>query len=382
MSARSWQLPPKALRCAAACCMLAVILTGCGQWRGVNSLPLPGTKGEGPGAFEVRIQMPNVTGIQPNSRVRVADVNVGTIIRIEREDWHALVTVSLGADVQLPENAIAKIGQTSLLGSQHIELGPPVTEPPAGRLHDGDLIPLDRAGRYPTTEQALSALSLVLNGGGIGRLQQIQAELNAALSGRESEVRDLIGRLATFAEGLDRQKEDIIAAMTGLDHLAATVNGQSRVLAESLDAIPPALAVLDSERERLVQAITAVGAFAGRANDVVVASHDDVVQNLRNLEPALRALGDAGRDLTRSLGVYATYPWPAENLDEWIRGDYGNLTAVIDLTLGRIDNSLLQGTPLEGQLTALETALGRTKDRQPGLGTPNPLTGPVSEGGR
>ncbi|WP_309240860.1 MCE family protein [Nocardia sp. BSTN01] len=380
MSAR--RMWSRTLGCALVCCALAPALAGCGEWRGVNSLPLPGTKGEGQGSFEVRIQMPNVTGIQPNSRVRVADVNVGTITRIDREDWHAVVTVRLDGDVRLPENATAKIGQTSLLGSQHIELAPPVNEPPTGRLHGGDLIPLERASQYPTTEQALSAMSLVLNGGGIGRLQEIDAELNAALSGRESDVHNLIGQLATFTSSLDEQKTEIIEAMAGLDHLAATVNSQNEVLTKSLDAIPPALGVLNDQRDKLIRALTAIGDFAGKANDVVVASHDDVAQNLRNLQPALRALGDAGRDLTRSLGIYATYPWPAANLDKWIRGDYGNLTAVIDLTLGRIDNSLLQGTPLEGQLTALETALGRTKDRQPGLGTPNPLSGPVSDGGR
>lgn len=361
---------------------LLLTLTGCGQWRGVNSLPLPGTEGVGAGSYEIRIQMPNVTGIQPNSRVRVADANVGTITRIEREAWHALVTVRLGGDVRLPGNVTAKIGQTSLLGSQHIELAVPVQEPPVGTLGDGSLIPLERAGQYPTTEQALSALSLVLNGGGIGRLQQIENELNAALAGRGDDVRNLIEQLSLFAEGIDAQRDDIVAAMAGLDHLAATVNHQNDVLAGALDSIPPALAVLNRERDDLIGAVTALGGFANQANTVITASRDDVVRNLRSVEPVLRALADADRDLTRALGIYATYPWPARNLDKWIRGDYANLTAIIDLTLGRVDNALFQGTPFEGQLTALETALGRTVDRQPGLGTPNPLTGPVSNGGR
>ncbi|MFI7670673.1 MCE family protein [Nocardia sp. NPDC049526] len=374
---RTGAFRPARLAALASC---AIVLAGCGAWRGVNSMPLPGTEGKSAGSFEIRIQMPNVAGIQPNSRVRVADVNVGTITHIDLEQWHALVTVRLNGDVQLPENAVAKVGQTSLLGSQHIELSPPPGESAVGLLHNGDVIPLQRAGQYPTTEQTLSALSVVLNGGGIGRLQQIDKELNSALSGRETTVRDFITQLSTFTQGLDEQKQDIIAAMAGLDHLAGTVNRQDETLSHALDSIPPALAVLNTERDKLVQAVTAVGDFSRKANDVVVASRDDVVQNLRNLEPALRALGDAGQGLTRSLGIYATYPWPERNLDKWIRGDYANLSAVIDLTLGRIDNSLLQGTFVEGQLTALETALGRTKDRQPGLGTPNPLTDPVSGG--
>ncbi len=89
--------------------------------------------------------MPDVDNIEPNSRVRVGDVNVGNVTKIERQGWHALVTMRLNGDVELPANATAKMGQTSLLGSLHIELAPPTDVPPQGRLHDGSLIPLSTA---------------------------------------------------------------------------------------------------------------------------------------------------------------------------------------------------------------------------------------------
>ena len=91
--------------------------------------------------------MPDVDNIEPNSRVRVGDVNVGHVTKIERQGWHALVTMELNGDVELPANATAKIGQTSLLGSLHIELAPPTDEPPQGKLHDGSLIPLSSSVR-------------------------------------------------------------------------------------------------------------------------------------------------------------------------------------------------------------------------------------------
>ena len=138
--------------------------SGCG-WHGLNTLPLPGTQGTGADSFVIQAQMPDVNNIQPNSRVRVADVTVGHVTRIERQGWHALLTMQLNGDVDLPANTSATIGTTSLLGSQHIELAPPRNTPPQGKLHDGSLIPLSHAGPYPTTEQTLAALSLVLNAG-------------------------------------------------------------------------------------------------------------------------------------------------------------------------------------------------------------------------
>ena len=77
--------------------------------------------------------MPDVDNIEPNSRVRVADVTVGNVTKIERQGWNALVTMELNGNVQLPANATAKLGQTSLLGSLHIELAPPTEAAPRGQ---------------------------------------------------------------------------------------------------------------------------------------------------------------------------------------------------------------------------------------------------------
>ena len=48
--------------------------------------------------------------IQQNTRVRVADVNVGNVTKIEVQDWHALVTMRINGDVHLPANSTAKVG--------------------------------------------------------------------------------------------------------------------------------------------------------------------------------------------------------------------------------------------------------------------------------
>jgi phospholipid/cholesterol/gamma-HCH transport system substrate-binding protein len=73
----------------------------------------------------------------------------------------------------------------------------------------------------------------------------------------------------------------------------------------------------------------------------------------------------------------ATFPWPNETLEKWIRGDYANLTAVVDLTLSRLDSSLFTGTRWEGDLTLLELQWGRTIGQIPSPYTAgNPLTAP------
>src|ERR1700731_1805049 len=145
------------------------MLTGCG-WKGLNTLKLPGTEGIGKGAYTIQAQLPDVVVIQPNTRVRVADVNVGNVTNIEVQDWHALVTMRINGDIHLPANSTAKVGQTSLLGSMNIELAPPRDEAPHGQLKSGSVIPRSRAATYPTPEQPRGSVAILLNGGGLGNL--------------------------------------------------------------------------------------------------------------------------------------------------------------------------------------------------------------------
>jgi phospholipid/cholesterol/gamma-HCH transport system substrate-binding protein len=353
-----------------------VMITGC-SWRGLNSLPLPGTEGGGPGSCVIQAQLPDVNNIQPNSRVRVGDVSVGTVTKIERQGWHALVTMRVNGDVNLPANATAKMGQTSLLGSQHIELAPPTDVAPEGRLHDGSLIPLRNGGAYPTTEQTLAAVSLILNGGGVGQLQDVVETFSTALRGREQDLRSLIEQLDKFVGYVDDQTGDIIDATDSLDRVAGTFAEQKPVVDRALKTIPDALAVLKDERAHLAEALDQLGKFSAVAADSVNQTKENLVKELKDLAPVLRSLANAGPALTRSLGLLTTYPFPNENLENWMRGDYGNFTAIIDLTLSRLDTSFFTGTRFEGDLTKLELQWGRTIGQTPSPYTfGNPLVAP------
>jgi len=356
--------------------LVAAGVSGCG-WRGLNSLPMPGTEGGGPGSYHVQAQLPDVTNIQQNSRVRVGDVTVGSVTKIERQGWHALVTMRINGDVDLPANATANVGQTSLLGTLHIELAPPTGVPPQGKLHEGSLISLSSGAAYPTTEQTLAAVALLLNGGGIGQIGDITEAFSTAFAGREKDLRSFIEQLNKFVTYLNDQKDDIIAATDSLNNLVGQFAEQKPVLDNALRTIPDALEVLNEERDNIVDATDGLGKFLAIAGDVANNSKEQLVSELKDLGPVLESLANAGPSLTRSLSVLATYPWPNETLLNWVRGDYANLTAVIDLTLSRIDTSLFTGTRWEGDLTELEMQWGRTIGQLPTPATAgNPLVVP------
>ncbi|HXA90151.1 MAG TPA: MCE family protein [Mycobacterium sp.] len=361
-------------RCAVGTLAAALAAVSACGWHGVNTLPLPGTQGGGAGSYQVQAQMPDVTNIQPNSRVRVGDVTVGNVTKIARQGWHALVTMRLNGDVDLPANATAKIGQTSLLGTLHVELAPPTDVPPQGKLHDGSLIPLADAGAYPTTEQTLATVSMLLNGGGIGQIQDITKAFATAFAGREQDLRSFIRQLDEFVGHLNDQKADILTANDSLNRLVGQFAAQKPVVDKALTTLPDALAVLNKERDQIVDTTVELGKFLAIAGNASNQTKDALTAELKDLGPVLESLANAGPDLTRSLSLLATYPWPNETLRKWFRGDYANLTAIIDLTLSRIDTSLFTGTRWEGNLTELELQWGRTIGQLPSPATAgNPL---------
>ncbi len=351
---------------------LALVTSGCG-WRGLNSMSLPGVEGVGPGSFTIQAQMPDIDNVEQNSRVRVADVNVGTVTKVERQGWNALVTMTLASNVNLPANATAKVGQTSLLGSQHIELAAPTNTPPQGRLKDGALIPLASAGAFPTTEQTLSGVALLLNGGGLGNVQDVTAALSIAFTGREKDLRSLIEQLDIAVGHLDDQTDDIIATSESLDSLVGQIAEQKPVVDRALQTIPDALSVLRDQRDSLSEALVQLGTFSALAADSVNQTKEALIQELKDIGPVLQSLADAGPALTRAFSFLPTFPFPKETLTNWLRGDYGNLTLVVDLTLSRLDQGLFTGTRWECDLTWLELQWGRTIGQMP-----SPCTGGFS----
>src|SRR6185312_1604630 len=191
-----------------ALAMAGLVLTACGSWRGIANVPIPGGASTGAEHITIYVQIPNTLALNVNSQVRVADVGVGSVHSIELKNWIATLTLDVNKSVKLPKNTTAKIGQTSLLGSQHVELDSP-PNPSAELLKDGDTIPLKNSMAFPTTERLLSALSMITRGGGIPNLEVIQNEIYNIVTGREDQIKEFLHKLDTFTDELNKQSQDL-----------------------------------------------------------------------------------------------------------------------------------------------------------------------------
>ncbi|HUR50638.1 MAG TPA: MCE family protein [Mycobacteriales bacterium] len=333
----------RAVRAAALLSTGALALSGC-QFRGAASLPLPGGVG---GGYEVKIEFSDVLDLVPQSAVKVNDVTVGSVRKVELSPggYTAVVTASLKKGVVLPENATAALRQTSLLGEKFVSLDAPPN--PTGRLRDGMYIPLARTERNADIEEVLGALSLVLNGGSLEQLQVINSELTKALAGREPQVRAFLEQLTGFVGGLDAQKDHIVAALDGLDRLSGKLAANRQTLDVALRDLPRGASVLADERAQLTKLLKGLNNLGTVATRVIQTTQQATIADLRALQPILGQLAASGQDLPDALELLTTFPFPRTVADPvgrgGMRGDYANLFVTVDSSVQDLLNNLLGG---------------------------------------
>ena len=356
------------------------LLAGCGSggFDGVYTMPLPGGADLGDRPYRVKVRFKDVLDLVPQAGVKVNDVAVGKVEKIDLapDGWTAEVTVAVNGDVVLPANSVAKLRQSALLGEKFVELAKPAQrDQTQGKLADGALIPVDRTNRNPEVEEVFGALSLLLNGGGVAQLQDIAKELNAATEGNEPEIRSLLTNVNTLVTELDGHKAEITRALDGVNRLGGTLNAQRDQIGGVLDTLEPGLKVLADQRTQLVTLLQALDELSGVAVDTVNKSKEDLVADLKALTPTLQKLAEAGTNLPNAFQLLFTYPFPDAALDG-IKGDYTNAFLDLDLDLGSIvDNlgssrqGLLPGVPgLDGKpLPSLPLPLPNLP--VPGIGT-------------
>jgi virulence factor Mce-like protein len=298
--------PRAPVRLAILGTIVALVVSGCGF--SPYKLPLPGGADLGDNPYTVKVEFRDVLDLVPQSGVRVDDISVGKVTDVELKGWHAIVTLQINDNTRLPDDARATIRQTSLLGEKFVSIAPP-DDGGTGRLSNGDVIPLERSGKNPELEEILSAASLLFNGGGLEKTNTIVREFNLALEGNEPEIKALLKNSEIFIGVLDDNKQAILAALEKIDRLSVATVNQRRSITQALDDVPPALKILNKQRDDLVAMLKSFERLSDVATGVIRRSKDDTITDLRRLRPVLRELANAGNDIANAFSLL-TYPFP------------------------------------------------------------------------
>ncbi|MGB5797835.1 MAG: MCE family protein, partial [Mycolicibacter algericus] len=332
--------------------------------------------GSGPGSYTVYVQVPDTLALNGNSRVLVADVFVGAVDQIELKNWVATLKLKLNKDVHLPRNATAKIGQTSLLGSQHIELAAPPD--PVGELKDGDTIGLNNSTSFPTIERTLAGISLLLHRGGLSDLETITTEFDAIMGGRAEQIRAFLDKLDTFIGSLNDQRDDITHAIDSTNRLLGYFSEHNDAIDRVLTDFPPLFKYFNAQQAIFINAIDGLGQMGRATNEQIAPARGDLNKVLTSMQCPARELRKASPFIPDLLQVMITAPYHVDGAFKAVRGDFINSSLVVDLTFASIDNAILTGTGFSGMLRALEQSFGHDPEKMiPDVRyTPNPASAP------
>lgn len=298
----------------------ALVLSGCGPT--FSSLPLPGSGVSGQ-TVTVKGTFGEALNLSTGAAVRVNGVALGKVTSIKADNFHAVVTMAIQKSAKVRQGASARLRYTTPLGELFVDLKNPAGGP---LLHDG--ASLTDTTTAPTVEDALASASLLINGGGLSQLQTITTEANKALDGNAGNVRDLINRTTDLMTQLNGSRSQIDQTLHGLNAVAITLHQQRQVIHQALTNVTPAAKALRANLGNLTALLTSLQRFAGTANGVVNATHDQVIQLVRQAGPILQELANDRGVLPATLRAIVALSRTADRI---IPGDYLNLGAHIDL---------------------------------------------------
>ena len=387
---------------AVAVAVTLLVSAGC-SFDGVQNMSVPGVAGTQSGAYTLTATLPTAGNITVNAPVMMNDATVGSVGKLRvttvpsdtagRESWQAEVTLRLKQGVKVPAGSYARVGYTSVLGSMHVAIVPPEHER-GGFLRAGDrlsaqdcpdqrrMTPPTSGGEpnvtvaqqvrkctVPSTEQVLSSLSVVLNGGGLSQVGTIVDELNKVFAGRTGLLSELLPRAASMMAVLDDQRADIVTALDGINRLTGTFNAQQPTIEQALTDGPKILRMLNDERPELVDALAAVDKLSRTTNSVLKASSDDISTTLTELEKFIEQLVLSGPNFVNSFSYLTTFPFPAAQVPQFVRGDYLNGAIYLDLTFNRLSRNFAK------TMTNPENVAGKQAGRARVDG--DPFSGPL-----
>jgi len=317
----------RAVAAGAALLGITAALTACGP--SMEDLPLPGTGVSG-NTMTLTMDFDDALNLAVGATVKVNGVNEGKVESITAHDFHALAVAKVRTDARLRQGATARLRYTTPLGELFVDITNPATGAP---LASGTELSAAQTSTAPTVEDALAEASLLINGGGLGQLQTVTSELNAALGGNEGTIRDLLQRLNGFLIQANQTTGDIDTALNALSSVSQTLDQRRATINKALADIKPAADVLRQETPDFTALLTSLQAFAAQANQTVGATKTQLLATIEEAEGVLAQMAANKSAWVDSLDKLVAL---GDAVDNVIPGDYLNVNVHLTTDLSSL----------------------------------------------
>lgn len=309
----------------------ALLLAGCGTT--AADLPLPDGGVDGP-AYELRAEFEDALNLAVGAPVKVDGVTVGRVRDVEVRDFTAHVTLDVRRSTPLRRGAEARLRSTTPLGELFVQIDDADS---GSRLAAGSTLGTDDTSVAPTIEDTMTSASMLINGGGLGQLQTIVREANAALGGHEGSTREVLGRLASTAAQFNASSDDIDDALDALAAVSGELNRRRDTINAALKDLAPAAKVLRANTDELADLLRGVDDLGTTAVRVVGTTREDLLETLREIGPVLDEFSTLEATLGPGLSDLVSF---GKLIDQGVPGDFLNTYLYFQDTLVLGDRTL------------------------------------------
>jgi phospholipid/cholesterol/gamma-HCH transport system substrate-binding protein len=264
----------------------------------------------------------DVGNLSKGAQVQLADVPVGSVTSIDLHDDRAKVTMALSGAAQIPADVTAALDQTTILGSQFIELEVPkgqadgagVTE---ASLRNGDVI--DHTTVVPDVEQLVRAGAQVFGAVSTTELEQIIAAGGQGFAGQEASLKALINDLSAVTAGYATHTSEFTAAINGMNQLSATLAPSSGATANALSTLSTTVTDLAQQSARFETLLQAVDNLSVQGRQILDTHYPQIVTQLLALQAVAGQLSRNQGDLA---GILQELPLNDSALPSSVRAGY------------------------------------------------------------
>ncbi|WP_030169717.1 MCE family protein [Spirillospora albida] len=281
--------PVKGTRALLLVVALAVAVSGC-SFR---------TAGAPKGDLTLTATFDDAQGLVAGHSVKMSDINVGTVTKLELDGYRAKATLSIQDGIRVPQGTSAEIKVTSLLGENYVDL----RLPPGGSMDRGPFLADDAAivktSVQPAFEQVVGQAGPLIKALAQDDVATVVNAGATALDGNGQKLNATIAKAAALTKMFAAQRTELGQSVDRFARLGRSLAAREDALANAPAELERTTRLLDDNKEKIVKTVERLTRMARELNDKVLEGRILRFRKLlRDLDPVLAQLGGNRKRLT------------------------------------------------------------------------------------
>lgn len=245
--------------------------------------------------YTVSAEFSSASGLEAGDPVRVAGVNVGSVVAVDRrvERGTVVATLRLQQGVDVSESVRASIRLRTLLGRKYLSLADAGIGDP---LRDGAQIPLERTQVATDVDTLLNSAAPVIERTDVDAINSVmRSTVDVLDEGRAEQLRSLFGDMETLAATVADSEADLRRLLDGTARLSSALNAREGDLNTAIDGVDVVLGVLAARQSELRSLVAGVGDLSSSLTPLLDRNGATLDRFVSGLVETTRVL-DAQRD--------------------------------------------------------------------------------------